>query len=591
VTPEVGDTSYEGGDGGSPGQASPTPDRDRPAVGTETGEIQRQSDAVDQERLAPVTGAESDNPRLPSPPEAPLTPEEAEAFENREAAEGSTATEDSPLNRPPDQSVGGVVYHPVWDADFQVWDFVDDADRSIYSTVISPDGESDRSAVVRFWNAVDAVRMTEQAKAITDDAVARLLRDQGPKLAELQTKIEALEKPGWQEGPDAQTTRLNALEAAKAERQELLDAYDPSKPHSSQLTTATFVSLEYGTKVVPLPGPPRLTPELLDPHQGAEYAPNFQKDGSYRQWDFHPAVLSSVEDAYAFNIQVSSGQVHRELDRIASMGYTEIHVATGTHGSKIGELQADAVLFRADEADAHYTMEKNPGLRIILYDMGDPVQASSFDALQALAAKGELPGGATYAAFCFSRTRVQDPDPGPAPAYDSVEVLDVSPLKAVEYARAGLAVGFGALSVYDGAHDPNEALGALKIVGGSAQVVGGASSALGYAIDSIEAVRFGSKLGNVGGAIVAPLVVVDVFRDMRQGLGPPLEPNEAFFKGVDDGLKLAGLMYPEAAIAAIAVHFGLKPVAEKGSEYLTPFFVRGISEVYGIPERYVWGMF
>jgi hypothetical protein len=42
-----------------------------------------------------------------------------------------------------------------------------------------------------------------------------------------------------------------------------------------------------------------------------------------------------------------------------------------------------------------------------------------------------------------------------------------------------------------------------------------------------------------------------------------MEPHEALFKGVDDGLKLVGLMYPEAAIAAIAVHFGLEPVVEK----------------------------
>jgi hypothetical protein len=341
-----------------------------------------------------------------------------------------------------------------------------------------------------------------------------------------------------------------------------------------------------------LSGPPPLTPELLDPHQDAEYAPNFLKDGSYRPWDhlYDPAVRSSVQDAYAFNIHVGSEQVGRELNRIARMGYTEIHMATGTHGTEIGGLQAEALFFRVDEAKADSIMEDNPGLKIILYDMGDPVQASSFDALQAQAAKGELPGGATFAAFCFSRTRVQDAEPGPAPPYDTVEVLDVGTQESLAYARAGLAVGFGALSVYSGAHDPNEALGALKITGGAAQIMGGASSAVGYAIDSINAVRIGSTLETVGGHVVAPLAVVDVLRDMRQDLGRPMEPDQVLFKGIDDTLKLAGVIYPEAALAAVAVKFGLEPVAEKTSEYLTPMFQGAISEAYGIPVQYIRGM-
>jgi hypothetical protein len=51
---------------GSEHAAREESDRDRPPVGTETGEIQRQRDAVDQERAAPLTGTASDNPRLPS---------------------------------------------------------------------------------------------------------------------------------------------------------------------------------------------------------------------------------------------------------------------------------------------------------------------------------------------------------------------------------------------------------------------------------------------------------------------------------------------------------------------------------------------
>jgi hypothetical protein len=78
MAPQIDDNSCEGGDGGSPSQGSPSPDRDRPAVGTETGEMQGQGAPVDQE------------------PQAPLTPEEAEAVENRERAnkpDGSTGGE------------------------------------------------------------------------------------------------------------------------------------------------------------------------------------------------------------------------------------------------------------------------------------------------------------------------------------------------------------------------------------------------------------------------------------------------------------------------------------------------------------------
>jgi hypothetical protein len=81
MAPYMDDDSYEAGDSGSPSQGSPSTDRDRPDVGTETGAIQGQGAAVDQE------------------PEAPLTPEEAEAFENREQADkpdGSTGGDRMP---------------------------------------------------------------------------------------------------------------------------------------------------------------------------------------------------------------------------------------------------------------------------------------------------------------------------------------------------------------------------------------------------------------------------------------------------------------------------------------------------------------
>ncbi len=102
----IDENSYEGGDGGSSGQGSPSPDRDRPEVATETGETQGQGASFDQEPEAPLTPEEAeafeDRERANDPDgpardeEAPLTPEEAEAFENREHAgnpEGSMSGE------------------------------------------------------------------------------------------------------------------------------------------------------------------------------------------------------------------------------------------------------------------------------------------------------------------------------------------------------------------------------------------------------------------------------------------------------------------------------------------------------------------
>jgi len=174
---------------------------------------------------------------------------------------------------------------------------------------------------------------------------------------------------------------------------------------------------------------------------------------------------------------------------------------------------------------------------------------------------------------------------GPAPQQAQVGGAD--------YLQGGLAVGFGALSVYAGLQDPNRVVSALKVVGGGAQIIGGASYAIGLARDSVRAVRFGARITAVGGYITAPLTLVDFYRDMQRKFDPGVEPmsgEEALYDSVENTMKLAGMFYPEAAIGALAIHYGVTPMAEKASEYLTPMFVEGISRAYGVPPQFVWGM-
>ncbi|MEP6815873.1 MAG: hypothetical protein ABI873_10015, partial [Marmoricola sp.] len=124
-------------------------------------------------------------------------------------------------------------------------------------------------------------------------------------------------------------------------------------------------------------------------------------------------------------------------------------------------------------------------------------------------------------------------------------------------------------------------------------VVGGVTYALGLVGDSFGAVRFGSRLAGVGGYITAPLAFVDLYRHMSRKFdpqAPPMDMADSGFEAVDDTLKIAAILYPEALIGAAVVHYGLRPVAQKTSEYLTPMFIGGISQAYGVPEQDLWGM-
>jgi hypothetical protein len=350
--------------------------------------------------------------------------------------------------------------------------------------------------------------------------------------------------------------------------------------------------------VVPLQGP-HLPPDIDLVEQAAyarnaSYAPDWLPDkgvrfGKYGGADWSnpalrsDAVRSSVGDAYAYDIETNMVQVANDLERLARAGYTEIHIATGTHGDAIGGLYPEYNFLKQDARSIYETMQRNPGLKIVPYNMTDPVQRAQFDAMQELAADGRLPGGATLSAFCFSRCRVLDPNEPPAGPYASVEVLEGRSLSGA-FAQGGLNVGFGALGFYGGLQDPNRAIGAAKMIGGGAQMIGGASYAAGYATDSLGLVRFGSRAGEFGGYVAAPLVMLDVFRGMDRKFdpnAPPMDSAEAFSQAVDDSLKLASVFFWEAIPLQLGFDYGVKPLAEKGAEYLTPMFMGAMTEIYG----------
>jgi hypothetical protein len=512
---------------------------------------------------------------------------------------------ESPLDKPADQVVRGVTYHPVWDGTNQVWDFVDETGHSLNSTVV--EGKS-RASLEQFWSAVVAVQVTEQAKKLSDEAVDRLVREQGPRVKELQSQIAEIERKIAESDQEGVIVggRTQAIRALQGQIQEIVEAYDPSVERSSPVLfrPMPFLELPYSTSEAPLHGPPTPgTVEQMAYKQNAAYAGDIVPEkgvrfGTYGGADWtnkklrSDAILSQVGNAHAYDIETNAVQVANDLERLARSGLTEIHLATGVHGDAIGGTSPEPDFGRQDLYSIVETMQRHPGLKIIPYDMADPIQAAHFDAMQELAAESRLPGGATLAAHCFSCSRVPDPHPAPAGPYGTAEYLNGGP-SAASYVHGGASVAFGGLGIYGGLQDPNRTIGALKVAGGTAQVVGGSSYLLGHASDSVSAVRFGSRLGTFGGYAGGALALVDFYREMQNKFEPgvqPLEGEEALYGGIDASLKLAGIIYPGAAIAAIGLQYGVTPVAQKASEYLTPMFVEGISQAYGIPSEIVWKM-
>ncbi|PWS35860.1 hypothetical protein DFH01_20035 [Falsiroseomonas bella] len=454
------------------------------------------------------------------------------------------------------------------------------------------------SPAARFWLGVAATglewreQQIEDARRLAEESVARMLREQRLRLIYLQDQIRSLERGNAYETLDGQERRLAALRKFEEERQAIFDAYDPSYPRRSQsrLPQAAHVPLSYGTTTLPLQGP--LQPSF--PQSAPDIAPDkparFGKFGGLLHE--HDAVRSSVADAYGYDIETQKFQVADDLERLARAGYTEIHIATGTHGAPQGTLDAEFDFLRQDARSILDTAQRHPGLRIIPYNMADAVQVARFNAAQLLAAEGRLPGGATMAAYCFSRTNIPDPNQGPAGPHGTVEVLEPRGPLGATFLHGGLAVGAGVLSISSGMQDPNRGVGMAKMAGGGAQVVGGMSYAAGHARDSLGLVRFGSRANAVGGAITAPLALVDFYRGMQQKFDPgavPESSQEALYGAFEDTAMLAGAFFPQAALAALALQFGLRPAAEAVAERVAPTFVESMSGAYGIPSQYLWG--
>jgi hypothetical protein len=161
----------------------------------------------------------------------------------------------------------------------------------------------------------------------------------------------------------------------------------------------------------------------------------------------------------------------------------------------------------------------------------------------------------------------------------------------LQYTLGGLQIGTGGLYIYSGLQQDDIKLKLLGVTGGATQVVGGASWIYGIARESTGAISFASKANMVGQVLTAPLTIYEVGRD----LGAPGEHanrswEENTYSGLMSGAKLAAIIYPEAAIAAIALEYGVKPVAQKISDYATPKFIGAMSQAYNIPEQYLWGM-
>jgi len=162
---------------------------------------------------------------------------------------------------------------------------------------------------------------------------------------------------------------------------------------------------------------------------------------------------------------------------------------------------------------------------------------------------------------------------------------------AGQYALGTIQIGTGALSIYAGLQQDNTALKVTQVTGGTSQVVGGASWIYGIAAESPGAIKFASKANVVGTILTAPLTIYEVGRDM----GAPGEHanrswEENTYSGILNTTKLAGIIYPQAAVTALALEYGVKPVAERVSNFATPIFIRDISSMTGMPEQYLWGM-
>jgi hypothetical protein len=476
--------------------------------------------------------------------------------------------------------VRGVLYRPVWSFATGDWDYVDDAGNNVEDVVRTP-----TLGQVQTWMA---------AKAAVDLAVERLIAEQGPRLAELQKEIDET-RHGWayEFAPDA-IERQNRHRKLEDERDAIIARYDPAKQAQGPQSFAPSVPLPVSTSLAEIQGPHELSPELLDPHQNASYAPDIEPEHGTRLGKYtglawtHEAVRASVGDAYAYNLPTDMLQVGNDLERLARAGYTEIHIATGTHGSNVGELEAEIKFLRQDARSIYEAMQRHPGLKIVPYNMADPAQVAAFEQVQALAAETRLPGGATLAAFCYSRTRVPDPDmPSPGPI-GTVEVLEPAP---GAFLSGGMSAAFGVLSVYGGLHDPDRLGATLKLTGGTAQVVGGTTYVVGSMMESIPVARVGSVLGEFGGYAGAAATLYDLYRSFGSGqLGSRPDSYRALTSGFEGTLQLAGLMFPEAALVALTFHYGVEPAAEKGAEIATPAFVGAISQAYGIPDWMVWGM-
>jgi hypothetical protein len=305
--------------------------------------------------------------------------------------------------------------------------------------------------------------------------------------------------------------------------------------------------------------------------------------GSVGGIDFeHESIRSGIENACAYDLKATGAQVANDLDRFAgSAKYKQIYVLSGRHGQENSALGApDPEQLALDRTTARETQQRHSGVRITVYDASKPKELQKFIALQKQAAIGSSPDVATVDAICYGRNRMSDPTGGPP-----VPITGGADAKLASVAASGAAIASGAMMIHGGLNDPNKTVGAVKVVVGGLQSAGGSAYVVGVLADSSRLAKVGSVAGELGGKAVAPLVGYDVYRHMQSHIdGDPRPREEQAAEGLNDGLAVAGVLFSEFALPALALQFGSKAAADLATEHVLPAFIGAVHEAYrGIP--------
>jgi hypothetical protein len=161
-------------------------------------------------------------------------------------------------------------------------------------------------------------------------------------------------------------------------------------------------------------------------------------------------------------------------------------------------------------------------------------------------------------------------EPGPSPIPQRTVPSRSGAGAALSFGNTAMVAG-GALNIYAGTQQEDPALAALSVTGGSLQVAGGLSWAAGAWRSSAPLMNAGARLSVVGSLVTAPITAVDAYNDLTSG-------DDA--RQILGLVKGAGIVLPPAAILGAYTEVVAKPAAEHGART----FSGAIQQIYGI-----WG--